>query len=297
MRLPLEENAAFGLLAAALWGGGDFGGSVAVKRAGNGVRAALVVVLTGHLLSLAVVASLAASRGDAFPHGAPLLWGIGGGVVAGVSLVGFYLALASGHMGPAAAISGLLCAAVPAVVSAFTEGSPGWRRLAGFLFAAAAIWFIASTSDKSTASTSTRAVLYATLSGAGFGVYFVALKLAGAAGYLWPMATARVGSASIAGILLLAMTIFQRTPTSSPVNTKYLTTLGWIVAGASLDTCGNLSFLAASHAGRLDVAAVLASIYPATTILLAAWLLKERTTWRQRWGMVLALPAVVLIAL
>ena len=65
---------------------------------------------------------------------------------------------------------------------------------------------------------------------------------------------------------------------------------------ALFDTSGNLLFVAASRAGRLDVAAVLASFYPASTILLAAWLLKERPTQRQGWGMAVALVAVVLIA-
>ena len=49
--------------------------------------------------------------------------------------------------------------------------------------------------------------------------------------------------------------------------------------------------------GRLDVAAVLASLYPAGTILLAAGLLHEKTNTRQRIGMVMALPAVVLVTL
>ncbi len=291
-----EGNAAFGLLAAALWGGGDFSGSVAVQRAGKGIRAALVVVVIGHTLSLAVVASFALARHDPFPHGSALGWGIGGGVVAGVSLVGFYLALASGHMGSAAAVSGLLCAAVPALVSAFTEGFPGWFRLLGFLVAGTAIWMIASSAEHG-AQTSRDAVILAVASGFGFGVYFVMLKLAGSAGLLWPMASARIGSASTAAVLLTFMLLFQRRATGPPQGRRRIQTLAWIVTGAALDTGGNLSFLTAARAGRLDVAAVLASIYPATTILLAAWLLHEKTSTRQRWGMALALPAVVLITL
>jgi uncharacterized membrane protein len=62
-----------------------------------------------------------------------------------------------------------------------------------------------------------------------------------------------------------------------------------------LDTSGNLLYLLASRTGRLDIPAVLSSLYPASTILLAAWLLRERTTRSQTVGMVLAMLAVVLI--
>ena len=292
----LGANAVLGMLAAALWGGGDFAGSVAVKRAGGAIRGALLVILIGHLLSLGVVAVFAMHAGDVFPKGAALWWGIGGGIVSSVSLVAFYIALASGHMGSAAAVSGLLCAAVPAVVSGFTEGAPGWRRLLGFALAGTAIWLIASAGSHGE-SASKRAVTLATLSGVGFGIYFVALKLAGSAGVLWPMGAARIGSASTAAVLLLAMVPRRGDAVSGSTDGHRLRTLAWIIGGAALDTGGNLSFLAATRAGRLDVAAVLASIYPASTILLAAALLKERTSARQRWGMVLALPAVVLITL
>jgi drug/metabolite transporter (DMT)-like permease len=62
-----------------------------------------------------------------------------------------------------------------------------------------------------------------------------------------------------------------------------------------MDTGGNQFFLAATRLGRLDVASVLAGLYPASTILLAAWWLKERPTRRQAAGMVTALVAVAMI--
>jgi len=243
------------------------------------------------------VAALAVRHGDAFPHGTPVAWGVFGGVISGVSLVAFYMALAKGHMGSAAAVSGLLCAAVPAVVSGFTEGAPGWNRLLGFLLAGAAIWLIASSAEGA-ASASRSAIVLSTLSGVGFGVYFVSLKYAGAAGVLWPMGLSRIGSASTAAILLVAMSLWPSSERSaSSVRANLWLLLAWIAAGAALDSGGNVSFLAATRLGRLDVAAVLASIYPASTILLAAIFLKEQTTRQQKMGMVLALPAVVLITL
>jgi drug/metabolite transporter (DMT)-like permease len=71
----------------------------------------------------------------------------------------------------------------------------------------------------------------------------------------------------------------------------------WALATALGDTIGNILFMAATRAGRLDVASVLASLYPASTILLAAWTLHERPTRRQGLGMLVAAAAVVMITL
>ncbi len=289
----LGRNALLGLLAAALWGGGDFSGSMAVKRLGGAVRGALQVVVIGHGLSLCVIAALAYALHDSLPHGAPVVWCVCGGAISGVALVAFYLALADGHMGSAAAVSGLICAALPAAVSAYTEGAPGWRRLIGFALAAAAIWLIASAGG----GASRRAMTLSVLGGIGFGIYFVALQQGGTTGLLWPAAAARVGSFCTCGCLLLAMTLYQRGKTMSGHATLNPRALAWVLGGAALDTTGNLSFIAATRAGRLDVAAVLASIYPAGTILLAAWVLHEKTSRQQRVGMLLAVPAIMLITI
>lgn len=296
MHFAIGANALLGLLAAALWGGGDFAGSIAVRRRGSTIYAALPVIAIGHTLSLAFLLSLTLGLHIPVHMSTELLWAVGGGAVSGVSLVAFYLALASGHMGSAAAVSGLLCAAVPAVVSGLTEGAPGWHRLVGFALAAAAIWLIASSAEDGEGA-SRRAMLLSSLGGLGFGFYFVALKIAGSAGLMWPMVGARVGSDSIVLLLLIGFAIWMRgKPVTAPVP-AWRNTLIWIVGGATLDTGGNISFLAAARLGRLDVAAVLASIYPAGTILLAAAVLHEKTTRRQQIGMALALPAVVFITL
>jgi len=309
--MPFATNAFLSLGAALCWGGGDFGGGMGVKRLGGSVRGALLVVLLGHSLSLAFVGPAAWLHGDPFPHGAPLYWGLAGGAVAALSLMAFYIALSAGHMGSAAAISGLLCAAVPAIVSAYTEGAPGILRLLGFALAAIAIWRIAAPGAEDGAkhtsdplfepgdidrSSYHRSSLLALLGGLGFGFYFVSLKYAGSAGVLWPMGTSRIGSTTTCALSLLFL---YATKTAVPTETPRLNrkTLLWITAGAGLDTAGNLLFIAATRFGRLDVAAVISSLYPASTILLAAWLLRERTTRRQMVGMLLALPAVVLITL
>jgi drug/metabolite transporter (DMT)-like permease len=136
----------------------------------------------------------------------------------------------------------------------------------------------------------------AMLAGVGFGFYFVALKMAGPAGVIWPMATARMGSLSICGLMLLGHTLRPWREDEAPAKLGRRA-VGWSLAAALLDTSGNLLFLAATRAGRLDVAAVLASLYPASTILLAALALGERPTRRQALGMATAVLAVALIAM
>src|ERR1700693_5587675 len=134
----LHGNALLALASAGLWGGGDFSGGMAVKSAGGTMGAALRVILLSHAVSLGVLLVAAWWRGDAFPHGAPLIWGLVAGAMAGVALACFYVALSRGAMGASAALSGLLAAAIPAAVSAGAEGSPGLRHLVGFVVAGVA---------------------------------------------------------------------------------------------------------------------------------------------------------------
>jgi drug/metabolite transporter (DMT)-like permease len=104
-----------------------------------------------------------------------------------------------------------------------------------------------------------------------------------------------MGSLTVCSVMLFATMLFG----SEEAKRWRLTRVAvlWAMGTALLDTSGNLLFIAATRAGRLDVAAVLASLYPASTILLAAWTLHERPTRRQGVGMVVAAAAVVMITL
>ena len=131
------------------------------------------------------------------------------------------------------------------------------------------------------------------VAGVGFGIYFVALKFANSAGVIWPLATCRMGSLSVCSLLVGAMALKGTAGEARVRLTRGA--LVWAMGAVLLDTSGNLLFVAATRAGRLDVAAVLASLYPASTILLAAWMLRERPTRRQGLGMAVAAAAVVMI--
>jgi drug/metabolite transporter (DMT)-like permease len=300
MNSLLGGNALLALAAALLWGGGDFSGGMGVKDAGGSVRAALRVVLLSHISSFSVLVAVARLRGDPFPHGALLAWGLCAGVAGGLSLTCFYIALSRGAMGASAAVSGLLAAAIPATLTLWMHGSPGAHRLVGFAVAGLAIWLIAAGPTPATSQAESGAAhntaSLAIAAGVGFGIYFVALKMAAPAGVIWPMATARMGSLSICSLIFLGLALAPRKPGERRVALGRRA-VGWSLATALLDTSGNLLFVAATRAGRLDVAAVLASLYPASTILLAAVTLGERPTRRQGWGMATAVVAVALIAM
>ena len=265
---------------------------MAVKRAGGSAPAALRVVLLAHAVSLAFLLATLALRHDPHPHLASVLWGLTAGLFGGSCCLIFYIVLASGAMGATAALSGLLAAAIPALVSVGLEGAPTATQLGGFALAGAAIWLIAS--SPASEPTPRRIFLLAILAGAGFGLYFVSLRMAGAGGVLLPLALSRCGSISVclAGLAVLRL---RKSPPVAYAVSFDRPVVAWALATAALDSVGNLFYIAATRAGRLDTAAVLASLYPASTILLAAWLLRERPSLRQGLGMALAMAAVILI--
>jgi drug/metabolite transporter (DMT)-like permease len=147
----------------------------------------------------------------------------------------------------------------------------------------------------------------AVFGGLAFGFYFVALKMATPLGLLMPMAIARASSVTLCAVALGVMGLVggglpvqprsESPEPEHPVRGGWGAGWKWAVGVAVLDTGGNLLFMEATRLGRLDVASVLASLYPAGTILLAAWTLHERPTRRQVAGMVTALVAVVMITL
>lgn len=293
-------GAVLALLAAVSWGGGDFSGGMGVKAAGSSARGALRIILSGHGMSLAALCCLLFWNHSRVPEYAALLqqkaalWGLGAGIIAGLSLAAFYIALARGTMGASAAVSGLLAAAIPAAIGIGLEGRPGPLRLAGFGVAAVAIWMIAAPSAGMAEPEPASIMALAIGGGVGFGLYFAALKFANPLGVMLPMALARVGSLVTCLVLLLTLRWSAR---MSDGSSGWLPRAGWLwaVGVAVLDTGGNLLYIAATRAGRLDVAAVLASLYPASTILLAAGLLKERPGRRQLVGMAIAVAAVVMV--
>ena len=223
----------------------------------------------------------------------PLLYAAVGGFEGSLALAIFYRALAMGAMGLTAALTGLLTALVPVLFSLVHEGLPSARTAAGLAIGLIAIWLITHTPAPATstdptlrATTPRAALLLGALAGIGFGTQLILFKMASGGGILWIMTSARA-----AGVLALVI-VLAVMPPKAPWRGFWLT---GIVAGA-LDTLGNLFYIQATRVGRLDVAAIVGSMYPAGTILLAAFVLREWPTARQFTGIALALAAVALLS-
>jgi drug/metabolite transporter (DMT)-like permease len=278
-------SAGLGLCSAAFWGGSDFAGGWGSRRA-----PALLIVTSGQIVSGAFLLILCFALHVPAPAAHFSILAMVGGFEGALSLVIFYRALAIGAMGLTAALTGLLTALVPVLFSLLRDGLPGPVNTAGLAAGCAAIWFITRQAPAPSVcrqpGAGGNALLLSTLSGIGFGCQLVLLKMASNGGVLWSLTSTRIAGM---GALLLALAVLRpRAPA------KAFLAIG-IVAG-TLDTAGNLFYVLAAQAGRLDIAAMVSSLYPAGTILLAAILLHERPSRRQMAGIGLALAAVAMLS-
>ncbi len=297
MLSPLHLAVVLALLAALLWGGGDFAGGFATRRASP-----LQVIILAQGMDALLLYGAIVVRHSAMPSMATMVWGFTGGISNGLGLICLYAALAMAEMGLAAAIAGLLTAALPVVFSWFLEGAPHPRQLLGFVVAGVAVWRITSAPTYAPRNLQRRSLWLATIAGIGFGFFLVFSRQASKEALLWPLMASRIAGTLVALLLLAGVRLVLPRESASPVKEvlswKPVTwNLLWLgVTAGLLDVAGNLCYMGATQLGRLDVAAVLASLYPASTIVLAMVLLRERATRGQIIGMALAMGAVMLIA-
>ena len=274
------EASGLSLLAAAAWGGGDFSGGLAAKR-GSVFRVVAIAHACGLLASLAMAL---ASR-EAIPPMQSLAWGGLAGFVGVFGIVALYRALAIGLMGVVAPVAAVVTGVLPVVVALVREGMPAAVQLIGFAIALFSIWLIARPSEH---VDSHRGVGLAAFAGVMFGLFLIAGKQAGHDAVFWPLVAARAVSTAL---MLVIVAVAPRD--SRPLRDSF-----WPAAlSGSFDAVGNALFIAATRHGRLDVAAVLSSLYPASTVILARIYLKEHIGKLQAFGIACALLSVALIAM
>jgi drug/metabolite transporter (DMT)-like permease len=242
-------------------------------------------MLVPYIISFLILVSTALIRGEPFSGPADLMWGALAGVLV-MAGYGFLLGgFASGSMGIVAPVSGVLATAIPVIFSAFTEGLPGRVQLLGFGLALVSIWMLSRPEGSGTRPAGLGMAL---LAGVGFGGFFTALDQVGESAIFWPLAAGRL----TACLLMVAFALFTRRSLFPKVPPLALLALLGL-----LDVGGNLFFLLAVQTGRLDVAAVLASLYPAITAVLAWLITKEHMARLQVIGAAVAVVAIALITI
>jgi drug/metabolite transporter (DMT)-like permease len=271
-----------GLSAAIAWGAADFTGGIASKRA-----SVYGVVVGSELAGLMLLFPIAILSGEPTP---PLqVWLVSGlaGLAGGFGLTLFYRALSGGQMSIAAPVSALVGAVIPILAGSLLQGLPKQTALAGILLAWFAILLISRGEDgREIKALNLKALALPLGAGVFFGLFFVLLHQASQEALLWPVIATRI--ASISFLILIA----RATRPSWRVEHAY-----WplVITCGLLDTGGNVFYVVAGQLGRLDIAAVLSSLYPATTVAMAWLILKERISLTQILGVALALIAIMLI--
>jgi drug/metabolite transporter (DMT)-like permease len=273
-------SVAFGLASAASWGAGDFSGGLATKR-----TSVYGVIIASQVVGVILFVGLAFISREAVPTPDNLLWGALAGMVGAIGLTALYRGLAMGQMGVVAPISAVIAAAVPILVGAFVEGLPGILQMIGFGSALVGVWFL---SRPKVGAVRTGQLISPLVAGVGFGLFFVLIDRVSEVAVFWPLVAARAASLT----LLLVIARAARQPLIPERRYWPLTTLAGV-----LDAGGNAFFALAAQTGRLDVAAVLSSLYPASTVVLAWLILKERFARPQTVGIAATLAAIVLITI
>ncbi|MFI7635775.1 EamA family transporter [Nonomuraea sp. NPDC049400] len=265
---------------AVVYGTADFFGGLATKRS-----QVLSVVVLSQLAGLALILGLLPLLPGTVSTQA-LAWGLAAGLSGATGLVLFYRALATSVMSVVAPTTAVTSAALPVVFGLATGERPAFWALVGVVLALGAVLLVSQ--DKSADRRgSLTSVLAALAAGAGFGGFFILLAMAPHEAGLWPLVGARLSSVTAVALLAVATRRALKPGQGS---------LHIIVAAGVLDMAANVLYLLAQQNGLLSLVAVLVSLYPASTLLLARRVLGERLAGIQVAGVACALGAVALIA-
>lgn len=281
----------FGLLSAFSYGYADFVGALAAKK----VRA-LTVTTISFCFGLLLATFMSLFVGANFSQAA-ISSGIYAGIASGIAISCLYAALALGPISIVSPLTAVISAVIPVIFDLATGAELGPFALIAIGLVLVAVVLVAFVPGQDFRLPSLRALLYSLGAGVGFAGIFVFLDGAPSDSGLSTLIVMRV-----VGITLmlagLTYAFFKYRPKQFLETSIFGRSLIWLVLLAgSGDVLGNVFFLVATRAGELAIAAVLTSLYPVGTILLARIVLKERIAKSQSLGIVLAIGACVLIAI
>ncbi len=287
---------AFALACALVYGAADFLGGVAARRV-----SAVAVVVWSQAVGLAVLLAALPFLGGA-PHRSDLFWGMACGCAGGFAVVLLYRALAIGTMGVVSPVTAVLAAAMPVAFGLARGERPATLAVLGIACAMLAVVLVSAATPRPTAEDADAplarreqprrfppGVPEAIGAGIAFGFLFIGLAQTRAESGLFPMVATRLTSL---GLLLGGGLLFRQ-----PLRVSRPSFRTIAFAGA-LDMIANVLYVIASHSGgALSVVAVVASLYPAGTVALAAIVLHERLARVQWAGVAIAFAGVACMSL
>lgn len=262
------------------WGVGDFLGGLKSRA----VPLLLVLMLSqvSGFVGIGIVAALAGNP----PPDASILWASVAAVFGTLGLAAFYRGMAVGSMSVVAPIAAV-AAVVPVTFGIATGDDVSALQVVGFALALVGVALASLERDHMGAARVASGVPWAIVAVVGFGGYYVPMHEASEQDFLW---AAFVFRGSVAAFALAAWVVLRPPLAHARGHLAAIALIGLA------DTAGNTLFAAAANQGEVSIVSVLATLYPVTTILLAAIVLDERVRRTQRFGIVAALAGVVLIS-
>ena len=280
----------FGLLTAFSYGYADFVGAIAAKK----VRALTVTTVAFSFgLILAILFSLFAG---ASYNESVVLYGILAGICSAAAISFLYAALALGPISIVSPFTAVLSAIVPVVVDIAAGQALGELSLLAIVLILIAVVLVAFVPGQDVRLPTLRATIYSIGAGLGFAGTFVFIDAAPSDSGLGVLVVMRVIGITILFALLAILLFSGKSKVLIEKEVFALSTIWLVLLAGFGDVTGNLFFIIATREGALAIAAVLTSLYPVGTILLAKIFLKERIAISQNIGIVLAVGACALLA-
>jgi drug/metabolite transporter (DMT)-like permease len=270
-----------GLAAALLYGGSDFGGGLASRRLGP-----VPVAVAGSAVAAILAWTVLIMSGGPGPSERAIAWGLASGLAGGTGTLVLYRGLARGQMTVVGPVSAIGAAVFPVLAGVVLGERPSMLAVAGVLVALPAIVLVAASGP--VRGRLSGGVLEGIGAGLAFGILFIGLAQAGRNAGLWPVASEQSGA--LLPVLLVA--VKTHVPLRIPIRAA-----AWPVLAGASGMAATLAYFYATHFSMLAIAAVLVSLYPGATVLLARVLLHERFSPAQRAGLSLCALAVAAIAL
>jgi drug/metabolite transporter (DMT)-like permease len=274
----LPTGVLLALASAAVWGAGDFAGGVATKRSHQFQVLALSAVSGILLLGMLAVWL------ETLPSLATVGWAAIAGLAGAIGIASLYRGLAVGQAAIVAPIAAVVTVVLPVIAAAVNVGLPRPLVMLGFAMALAGIWLVTRT--PATDEVRTTGARLAVAAGTGFGGFLILIGYVERDSVFVPLAVARAVMLATGIVLMLV----RRVPLPS------LSSNGIALLAGVLDAGGNVLYVLARQHTRPDVAAVLSSLYPISTVALAHTVSHQPVRPAQWIGIAACLAAVALIA-